>query len=154
MYVDAMACGEGCRVLTPAPSISPHRSSRMATRRATPAALPITYYDRPAPVSRTNVAALPALAKPRKATVFRAGRHAAGSPTDRDGGATANAAPGTTDPFSQIKHLRMASEAEPRQELRRQQGGMLAGGAIDLHEIAGAEIPDPCGFRDLRSVGR
>jgi hypothetical protein len=43
-----------------------------------------------------------------------------------------------------IRHLAQVL-TEPQQRLRRQQRDVMAGGAIELHEIARSEIPDAPG---------
>ena len=46
----------------------------------------------------------------------------------------------------EIEHLGPGAEPAPKEELRRKQRDVMAGGgAIDLHEVALPEILDPCG---------
>jgi hypothetical protein len=40
----------------------------------------------------------------------------------------------TPDPLFEIEHLGLRVEPEAQEELRREQGDMMAAGAIDLHE--------------------
>jgi hypothetical protein len=44
-----------------------------------------------------------------------------------------------------VQHLRLGAQPEPQEGLRRQQRDVMASGAIDLHEVALAEILDPRG---------
>jgi hypothetical protein len=44
---------------------------------------------------------------------------------------------------TEIEHLGLGAEPEPQKEVRRKQGDVTAGGAIDPHEVALPEIVDP-----------
>src|ERR1700674_380631 len=52
-------------------------------------------------------------------------------------------APAAPEPPFEIEYLGRGAQSAPQQGLRRQQRDMLAGGAIDLDEIARPEILDP-----------
>ena len=44
----------------------------------------------------------------------------------------------------------LGAEPEPQQEVRCEQRDVMAGGAIDLHDIAAPEILDPCQVKGRR----
>ena len=73
----------------------------------------------------------------------RAGLLALTSPLDRNDGSPPRSASAAADPARDIKHLDPRAEPELHQKVRHQQRDMMAGGAIDLDEIATPEILDP-----------
>jgi hypothetical protein len=54
---------------------------------------------------------------------------------------SASAAP---NPRFEIEDFGLPAEPERQQEVRRQQRDVMAGGTIDLHDIAATKILDPC----------
>jgi hypothetical protein len=57
-------------------------------------------------------------------------------------------APAAPEPPFEVENLCRGAQPDPQQSLRRQQRDVMAGGAIDLDEVALSEILDP------RGVGR
>jgi hypothetical protein len=62
---------------------------------------------------------------------------------DRNDGSSPRSAPAAPDAPFEIENLRAGAEHEPQQGIRPQQGDAMAGGAIDLHDIAAPEVFDP-----------
>jgi hypothetical protein len=75
----------------------------------------------------------------------RTGSPALARPLDRHDGSSPCSASPAPDPLLEIEHLGLRAEPKPQQKLRRQQRDVIAGGAIDLDEVALPETLDPCG---------
>jgi hypothetical protein len=52
-------------------------------------------------------------------------------------------APAAPEPVLEVENLRAEAQSDPEEGLRRQQRDVVAGGAIDLDEVALPEILDP-----------
>jgi hypothetical protein len=64
-------------------------------------------------------------------------------PLDRCDGSAPRSTAAAPAPPLEVEHLGPGGEPEPEQKVGRQQRGMMAGGTIDLDEIATPEILDP-----------
>jgi hypothetical protein len=64
-------------------------------------------------------------------------------PLDRNDGPSPRSASAAPDALFEVEHLGPGAQTVPEQKLRRQQRDMMAGGAIDLDEIAMPKILDP-----------
>jgi hypothetical protein len=62
------------------------------------------------------------------------------APTDRNDGQPLRSAPAASYAPFEVQHLCLRAEPEPQQKVRRQQRDVIAGGAIDLDEIATPEM--------------
>jgi hypothetical protein len=64
-------------------------------------------------------------------------------PLDRHHRPSPRSTTATSNPSFEIEHLSLRAEPEPQQEVRPQQGDVMAGSTIDLDEIASPKILDP-----------
>jgi hypothetical protein len=67
------------------------------------------------------------------------------SPFDRHNGSSLRSAAAAPDAILEIEDLGLRDQPEPQQKFRRQQRDVMAGGTIDLDEIATPEILNPSG---------
>ena len=72
-------------------------------------------------------------------------------PLDRNRSSSFLSTSPAPDPLFEVEHLRLGIEAEPQQKLWREQRHMMAGGTIDLHEVALPEVLDPRGVKGKHS---
>ena len=64
-------------------------------------------------------------------------------PLDRNDSPSPRSTSATSNPPFKVEHLGLRAEPEPQQKVRPQQSDVMAGGTIDLDEIASPEILDP-----------
>ena len=64
-------------------------------------------------------------------------------PLDRHDGSSPRSTTAAPDPRFEIEHLGLPAEPKPQQKILPQQRDVMAGSAIDLHEVAQPEILDP-----------
>ena len=72
-----------------------------------------------------------------------AGSPALPAPPYRNRSASFLSASPAPDPLFEVEHLGLGAESEPQQKLWREQRHMMAGGAIDLDEIAPSSCQRP-----------
>jgi hypothetical protein len=72
-------------------------------------------------------------------------------PFDRNYGSSLRSASAAPDAVLEIENLDLGADPEPQQKFRRQQRDVMAGGTIDLDEIAMPEVLDPRQIKGLHS---